>query len=226
MEKKTHGAKTAAKEKALTAKKTVNEKKPIEKVRFEKKMEAVKKTEAGKKGEPQKTVGHPKMIEAKKPVETGKAEPEKKEIAVTEKKALPRKEKKERVSHTATPERKKRAKIQALIVQKKRTRFRGRFGKPNVRRKSIEKWQKWRKPRGIDIRRGEHKGKRPNSGFGSPRETRGLHPSGFEEVRIASLNEIRGLKSGIAIRIQAGIGQKKRKQMILDAKQKGIHVLN
>lgn len=212
MEKKTHGAKTVAK--AVTAKK------PVEKAHPEKKMEAAKKTEAGKKAEPQKTIGHPKTVEAKK------AEPEKKEIATNEKKAVPKKEKKERVSHTATPERKKRAKIQAQIAQKKRTRFRGRFGKPNVRRKSIEKWQKWRKPRGIDIRRGEHKGKRPNSGFGSPREIRGLHPSGFEEVRIASLNEIRGLKSGIAVRIQAGIGQKKRKQMILEAKQKGIHVLN
>lgn len=202
MEKKTPNKNTVA------AKKPVVGKKPVEKTHHEKRIETAKKTET------------------EKMVETKKAEPEKKETAATEKKIPAKKEKKVRVSHQATPERKKRAKIQALIAQKKRTRFRGRFGKPNVRRKSIEKWQKWRKPRGIDIRRGEHKGKRPNSGFGTPRETRGLHPSGFEEVRIASLNEIKGMKSGIAIRIQAGIGQKKRKQMIVEAKQKGIHVLN
>ncbi len=225
MEKKTLGKKAVAEgnfspgffpagKKAVAAKKTVIGKKPVEKEPHKKKMEAAKKTEPEKKAEPQKTV------------EAKKTEPEKKTVAITEKKVPAAKEKKERASHTATPERKKRAKIQARIAQKKRTKFMGRFGKPNVRRKSIEKWQKWRKPRGIDIRRGEHKGKRPNSGFGTPREIRGLHPSGFEEVRIASLNEIKGLKSGIAIRIQAGTGKKKRKQMITEAKQKGIHVLN
>jgi large subunit ribosomal protein L32e len=174
----------------------------------------------GTHSQKQDRIGSERPATTKETVSAG----EKKTLVETKKKT--KKEKKERVPHQATPERRKRAKIQKKIARKRKAVFRGRFGKPNVRRKSIEKWQKWRKPRGIDIRRGEHKGKRPNSGFRTPVEIRGLHPSGFAETRIASLKELKDLKNGFAVRITAAVGQKKRKQIIAEAKQKGIRVLN
>lgn len=131
-----------------------------------------------------------------------------------------------RVPQEPTAERKKRSKVQALIAQKARPTFRGRFGKPNVRRKSIEKWQKWRKPRGIDIRKGTHRGRIPNSGYQTVRKIRGLHPSGFEETLVASIKELRQVQRGMAIRIRAGVGKQKRRELVQEALQKGFKVLN
>ena len=143
----------------------------------------------------------------------------------------PQAEKKEKPARIAHPkenaeQKKTREQLRAQIAVKNRPRFRGRFGKPNVRRKGIEKWQKWRKPRGIDIRKGIHKGRIPNSGYGTPRKIRFLHPSGLAEVRIANLRELDALFGHAAVRIQASVGKKKRKELVLRAQAKGFFVLN
>src|SRR3989344_3472152 len=46
----------------------------------------------------------------------------------------------------------------------------GRFGKRTVRRQSIEKWSKWRVPRGINIDRTKDHPRGPRKGYGTLRE--------------------------------------------------------
>lgn len=133
---------------------------------------------------------------------------------------------KPRTTHQVSAERKKRTKLQQKLAQKKHPVFRGRFGKPNVRRKSIKKWQKWRKWRGIDIRKSVHHGFRPDSGYRTKSALRGMHPSGFFETTVFSTRQLQAISPQTAVRIAAMVGKKNRKQILAQAKQKGIRVLN
>jgi|TARA_B100001971_G_C18252078_1_gene579056 large subunit ribosomal protein L32e len=89
---------------------------------------------------------------------------------------------------------------------------------------------KWRRPKGSDskIRRGLKGYRRSVSvGWGSPRETRGLHKSGLNCVVIYSAKEIENLdskKDGMII--SSGVGMKKKASLINKAKEKGIKILN
>ena len=64
-------------------------------------------------------------------------------------------------------------------------------------------------------------------GFGGPARVRGLHPSGFEEVRVNNLKEIDNvdLKTQ-AIRIASTVGDKKREIIVSKADELGIRVFN
>jgi len=129
-------------------------------------------------------------------------------------------------------ENKKKSK-EALEVQKtlqgkkKLPTFRGRFGKKNIRRKSNKKWQKWRKPRSIDLDRGLQHGYTPKIGYRSKTELRDIHPSGYKEVFVKNLNNMEGIDSKTqAIRISATVGKRKRNDIVTKANEKGIWVLN
>ena len=73
---------------------------------------------------------------------------------------------------------------------------------PSFRR--VESWRykrvkdSWRKARGIDSKTRKKKisgVKSPSVGYRSPKKVRGLHPSGYEEKRIVTLDDIKnGLK--------------------------------
>ena len=88
----------------------------------------------------------------------------------------------------------------------------------------------WRKARGIDSKmRKKVKGwpSSPNIGFRSPKGTRNLHPSGYVELRVQNVKDINNVESETqAIRVSRTIGKKKRVEILVDAKAKGIHVLN
>jgi len=88
----------------------------------------------------------------------------------------------------------------------------------------------WRRPRGRDnkMRKGEKaKGKRPSIGYGAPKETRFLHPSGFREVLIANVNELKKIDPiKEAVRISSKVGKKKKIEIINKAKELEIKVLN
>lgn len=134
--------------------------------------------------------------------------------------------KKEKIKYTPTKEQKKQRKKQKKVLSKKRPKFSGRFGKSGIRRKKVKKWAKWRKPRGIDIKRNKFYGRTPNSGYGTNKEIRGLHPSGLKEVLIANIAELEKIEKNAAIRFKAGIGKKKRKLLIQEAKKKELRMLN
>lgn len=88
----------------------------------------------------------------------------------------------------------------------------------------------WRRPKGIDHKvRKEYKGwpARVKVGYGSPKEIRGLHPSGFREVIIHNVQELLKLDPKIeAAKIAHTVGTKKRIEIFEKAKELGIHVLN
>ncbi len=88
----------------------------------------------------------------------------------------------------------------------------------------------WRRLRGdrSKRRRGvKGKGADVDPGYRSPEAVRGLHPSGFEEVRVhrpADLNGVDGDRQ--AVRIAASVGARKREHIEEQAEDAGIRVLN
>ncbi len=105
--------------------------------------------------------------------------------------------------------------------------FRGRFGKKNIRRKSIAKWDKWRLPHGIDLDKGRNHGRQPRIGYRSTKEIRFVHPSGYKEVLVCNMNDIAKIDNKTqAARIGATVGKRKRNEIVSEANKKGIWVLN
>ena len=105
--------------------------------------------------------------------------------------------------------------------------FRGRFGKKNIRRKSIAKWDKWRKPHGIDLDKCIAHGFRPKTGYRTRAEIRGIHPSGYREVMVCNMNDLGKINTKThAARLSATMGKKKRNEIVKKANEKGIWVLN
>ena len=106
--------------------------------------------------------------------------------------------------------------------------------KPKFKRQ--ESWRykrvtdRWRKPHGIDSKmRKKVKGwpASPTTGYRSPKKTRGLHPSGFVETRVQSVEDLGGIDPELqAIRIARTVGGRKRVEILALAEAKGIHVLN
>jgi len=118
-------------------------------------------------------------------------------------------------------------KLRDLIKGKARKPdFRGRFGKEKIRNINKEKWGKWRKPRGIDIKRKKEDGAWPRPGYGFKTQTRNVHPSGFKEVIVSNAKQVAGVQKDTALRISGTVGAKKRKEIVKEANKQGIHVLN
>jgi large subunit ribosomal protein L32e len=90
--------------------------------------------------------------------------------------------------------------------------------------------EKWRKPRGLDSKmRLCKKGKpaMPSIGYRSPKEVRGLHPSGLVEVMVRNPKELEKIdpKRHVA-RIASAVGRRKRSAIIKRAQELKIKVVN
>lgn len=108
--------------------------------------------------------------------------------------------------------------------------------RPSFRR--VESWRydrvkdSWRKARGIDsqTRKKTKSGvKSPSVGYRSPKKIRGLHPSGYQEVRINNKNDIDMLNLSPkkhAIKISGRLGSKKRLDLIDYAQKRNFQILN
>jgi large subunit ribosomal protein L32e len=106
--------------------------------------------------------------------------------------------------------------------------------RPKFRRQESWRYKRvsevWRKPDGIDskARRGA-KGwiKLAEIGYRGPRKVRGLHPSGYEEVRVRNVDDLAKINPETqAIRIAHTVGMKKRAEIYLRAGERHIYVLN
>jgi large subunit ribosomal protein L32e len=88
----------------------------------------------------------------------------------------------------------------------------------------------WRRPRGLhnkQRRQKKAKGAHPTPGYGSPVLVRGMHPSGFLEVRVFTPDELIGIDPATyAIRIGASVGGRKRAIILEKANSAGLKVLN
>lgn len=106
--------------------------------------------------------------------------------------------------------------------------------KPKFKRHDSHKNKKlsgsWRRPRGLQskLRLGKRGyGRKVSTGWGSPKEVRGLHPSGLEPVNVSNVNDLAGLdkKSQGAV-VSSRVGDRKRLAIIKEAKKKDIKILN
>lgn len=106
--------------------------------------------------------------------------------------------------------------------------------RPSFRR--VESWRykrvsdSWRKSRGIDsnTRRKNKSGvKSPTVGYRNPKKVRNLHPSGYEEVRVSSIQDLNNInKNYQAVKISSRLGSKKRVALIDYCQKKGFKILN
>ena len=104
-----------------------------------------------------------------------------------------------------------------------------RFKRPNVGRSKRSRLEdKWVKPRGQgnkQRKRLNQAGKWPTIGYKNPEEIRGVHPCGLREVLVNNVNELNNLEK-VAVRISAGVGKKKKIEIVKKAEEKGLKVLN
>jgi large subunit ribosomal protein L32e len=111
---------------------------------------------------------------------------------------------------------------------------RRRQGKPAFNRQDHHKKKRvptsWRRPRGnlSKQRRGvKGKGDTVEAGFRTPEAVRGLHPSGFEEVYVHNVDDLKGVDGDTeAVRIASKVGGRKRERIEETAEDRGIRVLN
>lgn len=88
----------------------------------------------------------------------------------------------------------------------------------------------YRRPRGFHSKMREHrKGnlRLPEAGFGSPVETRGLHPCGLQETLVSNEAMLTSLDPKLyAIRVSATVSHPKKIKIADGAKKLGLKVLN
>jgi large subunit ribosomal protein L32e len=106
--------------------------------------------------------------------------------------------------------------------------------RPSFRR--VESWRykrvndSWRKARGIDSKTRKKKKsgvKSPTIGYRGPKKVRGLHPSGYKEVRITTINDVKNLnKNKHALKISGKLGAKKRIALTDYCQRRGFKILN
>ncbi|MGN1362680.1 MAG: 50S ribosomal protein L32e [Methanobrevibacter sp.] len=89
---------------------------------------------------------------------------------------------------------------------------------------------KWRKPRGRTSKMRRYEAGKPDMpaiGYGTPKDTRYLHPSGYKDVLVRNLKDLENLDPATeAARLSSSIGKNKKSQMLEKASELGIKVLN
>jgi len=109
-----------------------------------------------------------------------------------------------------------------------------REGKPQFNRQDHHKKKRvatsWRRPRGTlskQRRAIKGKGATVEAGFRSPKASRDLHPSGFEEVHVHNVDDLEGVDGDSqAVRIASKVGGRKRERIEDECEEREIRVLN
>jgi large subunit ribosomal protein L32e len=88
----------------------------------------------------------------------------------------------------------------------------------------------WRRPRGTLSKQRigiKGKGDTVEAGFRTPTAVRGLHPSGFEEVRVHNVDDLEDVDGDTqAVRIASKVGGRKRERIEDECEDREIKVLN
>ncbi|MFX0022931.1 MAG: 50S ribosomal protein L32e [Candidatus Hermodarchaeota archaeon] len=123
-----------------------------------------------------------------------------------------------------------------MVQDKRLMELRNKINKKRPSFRRVESWRykrvsdSWRKARGIDsnTRKKKKSGvKSPTVGYRNPKKVRGLHPSGYEEVRVNTLQDLKNLnKNQHAIKVSSKLGSKKRIALIDYCQRRGFKILN
>ena len=123
-----------------------------------------------------------------------------------------------------------------MVQDKRLMELRKKMNKKRPSFRRVESWRykrvkdSWRKARGIDSKTRKKKKsgvKSPTVGYRTPKKVRGLHPSGYEEVRVIKIQDLNNLnKNRHAIKISSKLGSKKRVNLIDYCQKRGFKVLN
>ncbi len=87
---------------------------------------------------------------------------------------------------------------------------------------------KWRRPKGRQSKMRKHekgKSRLVCVGCRSPKNERGMHPSGFKEKMVYNLMDLKDV-NGKAIRISGTVGNKKKIDIVTKARELKIKILN
>ncbi len=157
---------------------------------------------------------------------------------VEKEEVVSKKEEKEKVEEKEGEEEKYKVKKKPeLPVELKDKLFKRRQIKKRTPEFLREEWfrykripKNWRRPDGITSKMRVNKKYRPSKvrvGFRGPREVRGFHPSGFEEVIVYNVNDLEGVNPKTqAVRIGGTVGTKKRLDIKKKAEELDVRILN
>ena len=128
-----------------------------------------------------------------------------------------------------TPKQKPKLDSETIKKITRRHKTKKRFFRQEwFRYKRLEK--KWRRPRGRHSKMRKNLKYRPPKvkiGYRNPTEVRGLHPSGYQDVLITTLQELEKMDPKTqAARIAHSVGGKKREEIEDRADNLGIRILN
>ena len=106
--------------------------------------------------------------------------------------------------------------------------------KPNFKRQEWFRYKKlgdkYRKPKGKTSKRRRYEARKPAMpaiGYRTPKNLRGLHPSGYQDILISNLKDLENLDPLTqAGRISATVGARKKATMLGRAKELKIKILN
>ena len=124
-----------------------------------------------------------------------------------------------------------------MPINKEKLELRDKVAKSRPEFKRPESWRykrletTWRKPKGIDNHQRKQKSRgRPGLvkvGYGGPKISRGLHPSGYTDNLVYNINDLDNLNpKEDAVRIGHSVGTKKRKEIVTKAIEKKFKVFN
>jgi len=119
---------------------------------------------------------------------------------------------------------------QKLALRDQETKSTPKFIRPESwRYKRLE--TTWRKPKGIDNHQRKQKSRgRPGLvkvGYGGPKISRGLHPSGYTDNLVYNINDLEKLNPKTdGVRLGHSVGTKKRKEIVIKSIEKKFKIFN
>ena len=124
-----------------------------------------------------------------------------------------------------------------MPINKEKLALRAEVAKKRPKFKRAESWRykrletSWRKPKGVDNHQRKQKSRgRPGIvkvGYGGPKITRGLHPSGYTDNLVFTINDLKKLNPHTdGIRFGHTVGTRKRKEIIIKAIEKKFKIFN